>query len=74
MNIQKGEKMKELQKRKQSRTFYLLFFAAVSAVYLSLSLIQVHAQSRINVRYHTQDQIRKYIADKRATVDDALSF
>lgn len=66
--------MKELQKRKQLRTFYLLFFAAVSAVYLSLSLIQVHAQSRINVRYHTQDQIRKYIADKRATVDDALSF
>ena len=68
--------MNSLYKKRQSFIItFFTFFALAAAFLCSTSVLQADASSQgINARYRTQQEIRSYVANNRATTTDTFSF
>ncbi len=68
--------MNSLYKKRQSFIItFFAFFALAAAFLCSRSVLQADASSQgINARYRTQQEIRSYVANNRATTTDTFSF
>lgn len=63
------------KKRQYFIITFFTFFVLMTAVLFSSSHTQAHATSQgMNVRYHTQQEIRSYVAANRASISDNFSF